>query len=144
MARPRKPRLVTEDAPATYFKPQGIPLVDLPELVLTLDGLEALRHVDVDGLDQAAAAERMGVSRSTLSRILAEARKTLATAIARGLALRIEGGAIARPCASPCRHMPRSLASADDGNGAGTDEAGNAAASAGRAPDIAQNRKVKV
>ena len=60
--------------------------------MLTLDGHEALRLVDVEGLDQQEAALRMNVSRSTLSRILGEARRTTATAITRGLALRIEGG----------------------------------------------------
>ena len=68
MARPQKPRVVTESAPSTYFKPQGIPMYELTEIVLTLDGVEALRLVDVDGHDQVEAARRMGVSRSTLSR----------------------------------------------------------------------------
>jgi len=104
MARPQKPRNVTDEAPSSYFKPQGIPLMSLKEVVLTIDGCEALRLVDVEGLDQQQAAARMGVSRSTLSRILAEARRTTATAITRGLALRIEGGTITR--ARDCGHRP--------------------------------------
>ena len=90
MARPQKPRTVSDELPASYFKPQGIPLVSLSEIVLTLDGCEALRLVDVERVDQQEAALWMNVSRSTLSRILAEARRTTATAITRGLALRIE------------------------------------------------------
>ena len=50
MARPRKPRFVSDDAPVSYFKPQGIPLVSLSEVILTLDGCEALRLVDVESL----------------------------------------------------------------------------------------------
>ena len=40
------------------------------------------------------AAERMGVSRPTFGRILAQARRTLATAITEGKALRIQGGVV--------------------------------------------------
>ena len=106
MARPQKPRVVSDDVPASYFKPQGMPLVTLREVVLTRDGCEALRLVDAEGFDQQEAARRMGVSRSTLSRILAEARRTTATAISRGLALRVEGGAIVRPRGTDCGHRP--------------------------------------
>lgn len=106
MARPRKQRFVSDDAPVSYFKPQGIPLVSLSEVILTLDGCEALRLVDVESLDQQEAAGRMGVSRSTLSRILAEARRTVATAVTLGLALRIEGGSVTRPRAD-CGHRPK-------------------------------------
>ena len=113
MARPQKPRTVTDDVPTSYFKPQGIPLYSLRETVLTLDGCEALRLVDVEGLDQQEAAQRMNVSRSTLSRILAEARRTTATAITGGLALRIEGGSVTRPKNEDCRHRP---AQASEGN----------------------------
>lgn len=107
MARPQKPRTVSDELPASYFKPQGIPLMSLSEIVLTLDGHEALRLVDVEGLDQQEAARRMNVSRSTLSRILGEARRTTATAITRGLALRIEGGSVTRPKGGGCGHRPK-------------------------------------
>ena len=107
MARPRKQRFVSDDAPVSYFKPQGIPLVSLSEVILTLDGCEALRLVDVESLDQQEAAGRMGVSRSTLSRILAEARRTVAIAITRGLALRIEGGSVTRPRGADCGQRPK-------------------------------------
>ncbi len=110
MARPQKPRTVSDDAPVSYFKPQGIPLVSLSEIVLTLDGREALRLVDVEGVDQQEAARRMNVSRSTLSRILAEARRTTATAITAGLALRIEGGSVTRGCG----HRPKDIVELGD------------------------------
>lgn len=94
MARPRKIRFVRGDSPACYYKPRGIPLNELAETVLSLDGLEALRYADVDGLDQTEAAGRMGISRSTFSRLLAEARSVVATALTRGWAIRIEGGPV--------------------------------------------------
>jgi predicted DNA-binding protein (UPF0251 family) len=94
MARPRKTRTIGQDIGRRYYKPQGIPLWDLDETVVTLDGLEALRLADAEGLDQTTAAERMGISRSTFSRLLAEARRAVAVALTQGSAIRIEGGPI--------------------------------------------------
>jgi predicted DNA-binding protein (UPF0251 family) len=94
MPRPRKPRIVREEMPVRYFKPRGIPLSELDEVVLPLDGLEALRLADAEGLEHVAAAALMGVSRPTFSRLLAEARTAVATALARGWAIRIEGGPV--------------------------------------------------
>jgi len=56
-------------------------------VVLGIDGLEALRLADGEGLYQEAAAERMGVSRPTFSRILAEARQAVARALTEERAL---------------------------------------------------------
>ncbi|MBT3182864.1 MAG: DUF134 domain-containing protein [Deltaproteobacteria bacterium] len=94
MVRPQIQRRVSGKARISYFKPQGIPLAELEELGLTLDGLEALRLADVEGMYHDAAAERMGVSRPTFGRILAQARCAVATAISQGKALRIEGGVV--------------------------------------------------
>jgi len=65
---------------------------NLSEVSLPFEGLEAIRLADVLGLDQDAASTSMGVSRQTFGRILSEARKTIASAIVHGNALRIEGG----------------------------------------------------
>jgi predicted DNA-binding protein (UPF0251 family)/predicted Fe-Mo cluster-binding NifX family protein len=94
MPRPRKLRLVQGTAVVRYFKPQAIPLSELHETVLSLDGLEALRLADVEGLEQVDAAARMAISRSTFSRLLAQARRAVATALSRGWAIRIEGGPV--------------------------------------------------
>lgn len=92
MPRPRKRRRVGRMPQVNFYKPQGVPMGQLRGVTLSIDGLEALRLVDAEGLDQEAAARAMGVSRPTLSRILAEARGTVARALAHGWALRIEGG----------------------------------------------------
>jgi predicted DNA-binding protein (UPF0251 family) len=92
MPRPPKCRIVDQEPSVTYFKPRGIPLRQLSEVTLKVEGLEALRLCDVEGLDQDASALRMGISRQTFGRILALARKTVATAIVTGCGLRIEGG----------------------------------------------------
>lgn len=118
MPRPRKIRFVQGETPACYYKPRGIPLIDLFETVLSLDGLEALRLADADGLDQTEAAKRMGISRSTFSRLLAEARNVVATALTRGWAIRIEGGPVAAGpdigVCTPRRGMHRNQMSTDD------------------------------
>jgi predicted DNA-binding protein (UPF0251 family) len=92
MARPPKWRKVDQEPTVTYFKPRGIPLRGLDEVVLTVEGFEALRMSDMEGMDQDAAAIRMGISRQTFGRILGTARKTVSTAIVKGIGLRIEGG----------------------------------------------------
>jgi predicted DNA-binding protein (UPF0251 family) len=92
MPRPRLRRWVTSVPKATYFKPQGIPLRDLEEVCLSIEGLEALRLADLEGMTTEAAAVGMGVSRHTFGRVLTEARAAVARALVAGAALRIEGG----------------------------------------------------
>lgn len=92
MPRPRKPRLVQGGPMANVFKPQGIPTRDLEEVVLPVEGLEALRLSDLEKLDQGTAALRMNVSRQTFGRVLAEAREVVAEALVMGKMIRIQGG----------------------------------------------------
>ena len=94
MARPEKRRFVVGPPRAGLFKPAGVPARELEEVSLTLDGYEAIRLVDLEGMDHSAAAEELGVSSPTLTRILARARRTVAEALAGGKALSIEGGAV--------------------------------------------------
>lgn len=92
MTRPRKCRLIAGTPKVTYFKPQGIPMRQLDEVYLPYEGHEALRLADMEGMTQEEAAQYMGVSRHTFGRILAGARKVVAEAVIKGLALRIQGG----------------------------------------------------
>jgi predicted DNA-binding protein (UPF0251 family)/predicted Fe-Mo cluster-binding NifX family protein len=64
----------------------------LTEVYLSLDGFEAMRLSDIEGLKQEDAAEQMGVSRQTFGRILAGARRTVTEALFHGMALRLDGG----------------------------------------------------
>jgi len=59
---------------------------------LTYDELEALRLVDLEGLTQEEAAERMGISRRTFWSDLKNVRRKVALALTRGYAIRITGG----------------------------------------------------
>lgn len=92
MVRPQKDRFVAFNPHTSYFKPRGIPLLDLDEVRLTVDEREALRLSDLIGLSQQEAGRRMGVSRATFGRIIQRARRAVADAIINGKAINIEGG----------------------------------------------------
>jgi len=92
MPKPKKDRFVLQPPSVAYFKPQGIPLFQLEQVVLGVDEYEALRLVDLEGLQQQEAAERMKVSRATCARILEGAHRKVAEALTGGKAIRIEGG----------------------------------------------------
>jgi predicted DNA-binding protein (UPF0251 family) len=81
MARPEKLRTIGCVGEGRGFKPVGVPATELEVEILRIDELEALRLADLEGLYQEAAAERMGVSRPTFSRILARARSVVARAL---------------------------------------------------------------
>jgi predicted DNA-binding protein (UPF0251 family) len=105
MPRPTKPRHIHAHPDATYFKPRGIPLRDLDEIVLGLDEFEAFRLADLEGCSHEDVGYRMNVSRSTAGRLLAEARRKVARALFTGSALRIEGGptvSVAGRCRRRC------------------------------------------
>ena len=90
MARPRKHRCIHHQPVATFYKPRGIALHDLQGITLPLEGLEALRLVDAEGMSRERAAQMMNVSAPTLCRILAEARSIVAKALTNGWAIRID------------------------------------------------------
>lgn len=91
-ARPVLDKIVNTVPLFVYFKPHGIPLDKLKEIVLTLEEIETLNLKDRQGLDQKDAAREMGISRSTFQRLLKSARKKVIMAIIEGKALKFEGG----------------------------------------------------
>jgi len=92
MVRPLKERKIEKIPPVSHYKPIGIPLRDLQEIVLTYEELEAVRLSDLEQLNHTDAAKSMEVSRSTFNRILAKAHNKIALALWEGKALRFEGG----------------------------------------------------
>ena len=92
MPRPIKCRRVAHIPGTIYFKPAGIPLSELDEIVVSVDEIEAIRLKDIEGLEQEQGAEKMNISRPTFQRVLASARKKTADALLNGKAIRIEGG----------------------------------------------------
>lgn len=100
MGRPEIPRRVGPPPPHGLYKPAGVQRSELAWTTIRLDEVEALRLVDLDGLDQSEAAEIMGVSRQTVSRLLTGARRNLVEALVEGRGIRMEGGNV-----TPCRHQ---------------------------------------
>lgn len=94
MPRKKTHRQVEAEPPCGLFKPAGQPARNARPVVLELDGYEALRLADYEGLAQKQVAERLGVSRPTVTRILHTAREAVATALAEGRPLAIEGGRV--------------------------------------------------
>ena len=91
-ARPVLDKIVNTIPLFVYYKPYGVSLEKLDELILTLEEIETLNLKDRQDLDQKDAARKMGISRSTFQRILKSARKKVITAIIEGKALKFEGG----------------------------------------------------
>ncbi len=109
MPRPLCPRRIAHDPPCDYFKPAGIPLYELEEVVLAADELEAVRLADFEDLFHTEGATRMGVSRQTFDRIVRRARMKIARALVQGHALRIiKAPALAAPVRQPKNRRTRS------------------------------------
>ena len=90
MSRPRLCRRIRFSPNITYFKPRGVPMNQLEEVVLQPDELEAIKLKDLEGFDQDECAKRMNVSQPTFHRIIVAARKKVSDAIIKGKAIKIE------------------------------------------------------
>ncbi|WOX56370.1 MULTISPECIES: DUF134 domain-containing protein [unclassified Methanoculleus] len=87
--RPRVRRMIGDPGAFRCFGP----LCGRPdEVVIVLpEEVEALRLVDLQGLEQEEAALALGISRKTLWRDLHEARRKVADALVHGKTIRIVG-----------------------------------------------------
>ncbi|HOE27216.1 MAG: DUF134 domain-containing protein [Candidatus Aureabacteria bacterium] len=94
MSRPKCTRQISAMPDVTYFKPAGVPLRMLEEIVVSLDEVEAIRLADLEGAYQEQAARGMNISRPTFSRLIVSAHRKIADALVNGKALRLEGGSI--------------------------------------------------
>lgn len=90
MPRPKIPRCMGFQPNVYYFKPQGIPLRMLEEILLLPDEIEALKLHEVDNLNQTKASERMHISQPTFARLLESAHKKVAQALILGKAIKLE------------------------------------------------------
>jgi len=87
MPRPRKRRRLSRQPRPAIYKPAGIPLEGLRQVVLVPEELEALRLADIEGLSQEQGANLMGISRSSFQRTLDRAHRQVALALVEGQAL---------------------------------------------------------
>lgn len=90
MVRPRLCRRIFSNPHVTYFKPRGIPMSSLSEVVLRIDEYEAVRLKDLEGLEQSECAEKMNISQPTFHRLVVSARKNISDAIINGKAIKVE------------------------------------------------------
>ncbi|QNK39920.1 DUF134 domain-containing protein [Caproicibacter fermentans] len=96
MARPTKWRKIENIPTIPYFIPSDKNLDDIPDNILKLEELEAIRLKDLEGLEQTECAEKMQVSRPTFQRILLSAREKIADSLINGKTIHIEGGNFTR------------------------------------------------
>jgi predicted DNA-binding protein (UPF0251 family)/predicted Fe-Mo cluster-binding NifX family protein len=103
LPRPPIERAVAGVPRVTLFKPAGVPARELEQLRLTVDELEAIRLVDLEGFSHGQAAAGMGVSRQTVGRVLERGRAKVAEALVVGKAILIGGGQyrVEAPCGAP-------------------------------------------
>jgi len=92
MPRRKRHRFVRGEPPVSVYKPAGIPIKELDEILITVDEFEAIRLADFEGLSQRDACAIMKISQPTFNRILSSARSKIAEGIVLGQVLRIEGG----------------------------------------------------
>lgn len=78
------------------------PINKVKSVVLTLDEFEAVRLTDLEGMEHAHAAVKLGISRPTFSRIVTAARGKIADGLVNIKAIRIEGG-----CCKIIRKRPK-------------------------------------
>lgn len=92
--RLKKPRFCNcpyRGAAEAVYKPAGTPLRDLEKITIGHDEMEAMFLCDAENLTQEEAGIRMGVSRGTVQRLIAQARKKTIETIVLGKALMVEG-----------------------------------------------------
>jgi len=94
MARPKTVRKMVSPPKFKGFKPYGYYAKEEEPLIMPFEEYEAIRLCDYELLNQSEAAEFMGVSRPTLTRIYESARRKVAKAFAEARAIAIEGGKV--------------------------------------------------
>jgi len=87
--RGRFPKPISIEKVPTADKFTPIPQGNPEPIYIEPAELEALRLVDLEGLSQEEAGERMGVSRGTVWRLTQSARKKTAQALTEGRPIRI-------------------------------------------------------
>ena len=90
MARPQKQRCICSLPRVTGFSPQGCE--PSGSINLTYDEYEVIRLLDYMQMTQEQCAQRMGISRPTVTRIYDEARRKMADMLVNGRGLTIGGG----------------------------------------------------
>lgn len=91
--RPKKPRTcscASHQSDALIFKPVGIPLTELEQIVMAHDEFDALNLCDGQRMTQEQAGKHMGVSRGTIQRLVTSGRQKMAAVLSSKQALVID------------------------------------------------------
>ena len=88
--RKRINRTIDADFSGVCFKPCGVEKKDLERVVIFEDEMEAIRLADVESLYQQGCSDKMGISRTTFSRLVDSARKKIADALLNKKAIRVQ------------------------------------------------------
>ncbi|MDD3592621.1 MAG: DUF134 domain-containing protein [Sulfurovum sp.] len=78
MRKKRVERTIARDHSNVCFKPCGVQRRYLERVALDEDEMEAIRLSDFEGLYQQECADRMGISRTTFSRMIERAHRKIA------------------------------------------------------------------
>ena len=135
----RRARWIDFNPSHTCFKPCGVRGRGLDTVELRADEFEALRLMDYEGLYQEECAQRMGISRPTFSRMVAEARRKVADVLLHGKRLLIATESLAtvrqeaeasalKSTASPARAEPETSPCAAPSQGESQDATGDSPA----------------
>ena len=89
MARPKKCRRVCMVPKVQRFLPEN---GEQEQITMTVDELECIRLLDLEGLTQEQCAAQMMVARATVTAIYDAARRKVAEALVHGKELVIRGG----------------------------------------------------
>jgi len=105
--RPRLRRTIAGSPESRCYKPCCYP-VEGQGISLQPDEIELIRLIDLEGLEQEEAAEKLGVSRKTAWRDLHEARRKIADALVNGKGIEMAG--CTRAAEGRCPKCPRDAA----------------------------------
>jgi len=94
LPRPAKWRCLECLPGAKLFGPVGVPAEQLDKVHLAFDELEAMRLLHLEGVTQAEAGRRLGVSGSTVSRMAERAHRVVTEALVQGKGLCVESGPV--------------------------------------------------
>ncbi|MEI6346795.1 MAG: DUF134 domain-containing protein [Bacteroidota bacterium] len=92
MPRPFRNRKICQPPQMAGFKPFGMPRCKSESIDLQFDEFESLKLVMYEKLSQDEAAEKMNVSRPTLTRVYNRGLEKIAKAFVEGLSIEFAGG----------------------------------------------------
>ncbi len=87
--RKKLERKIEKDHSRVCFKPCGVRKISLERVLMEDDEMEAIWLSDFEGLYQQECADKMGISRTTFSRILEKAHQKIADALLHSKAISI-------------------------------------------------------